>query len=674
MEALAAVSLAGNVLQFAHTTRKLIGNSRDLARSGANEEHVELTAIVTQLQGLVARIVTPNAQRNMSKEERSLRDLCSQCHNVADTLLSILRALAAKGHQKPFGSVYQALLTEWKTPEIEELWKRLDRIIAAIKWHLDLHQGPVMRRLQELEREGDRLGANRDAEFKTLMKRVFDYSKNKQAELLVAAAAEGSHFAVEQLILEHLRFPSINHRHDTIAQAHAESFSWLYGTGGQESPSTFSDWLNPGDGSDLYWISGKPGSGKSTLMKFLSTNTVTTRKLNEWALSRQPGVKTCLVRAEFFFWVAGGDKMQKSHEGLLRSLLYQILRQCPDMISEVYSTAWRAFFPLEADAKMSAADIETTLSARTSTTVPELLDAVRRVGVAAARTGMNFCFFIDGLDEFEGHPREMIQLIRELRKLPNLKLCVSSREWNEFEDEFGREKTHKLYMQDYNSTDIRSYVYSTLIQDRHFQELEDKSMGEDLAREIVKCANGVFLWVFLVVRSFQEGLSNGDSIDDLRRRLRELPTDLNQYFERIVLSDVSEFYRGFSAEMFSIALTSPEPLPLMTYWFMAEGRDDPQHAIKMQINPLSMPQINKRLEDAKRRLKACCKGLLEPQLLQANQYGLLPSSAFFLWRVSFLHRTVKDFFRLDHINELLRHAVRPAGIRIPPSAGHYSPR
>jgi len=97
----------------------------------------------------------------------------------------------------------------------------------------------------------------------------------------------------------------------------------------------------------------------------------------------------------------------------------------------------------------------------------------------------------------------------------------------------------------------------------------------------------------------------------------------------------------------------------MTYWFMAEGRDDPQHAIKMQINPLSMPQINKRLKDAKRRLKACCKGLLEPQLLQTNQYGLLPSSAFFLWRVSFLHRTVKDFFRLDHINELLRRRCSP---------------
>ncbi|KAK1756605.1 hypothetical protein QBC47DRAFT_445306 [Echria macrotheca] len=637
MEALAAVSLAGNVLQFAHTTRKLISNYRDLSGLGTNEEHVELAAIVSKLQSLVARIVPPVAHNRMSKEDQSLRDLCNQCHNVADRLLGILKRLADKGDQKPFGSVYQALATEWKAPEIEELWRRLDRIIAAIKMHLELNQRPVMRRLEELEREGEWLCVHRDADFKTLRKDVAAFSEDKQAELLIAAAAKGSQFAAEQAILEYLRFPSINHRHDTIAEAHGESFTWLFGSGDQESPSTFSDWLTCDDDSDIYWISGKPGSGKSTLMKFLSSHAVTNQKLHEWASSRRrsgdptPGTVVRLVRAEFFFWVADGDRMQKSHEGLLRSLLYQILRQCPDLISKVYYSAWCAGLPSDYEA-----------------------------GLAAERAGIDFCFFIDGLDEFEGHPRDMIQLIRDLRTLPNLKLCVASREWNEFEDEFGQEKTRKLYMQDYNSSDIKAYVYGSLLQDKNYQELEDKSMGEELSKEIVTAANGVFLWVFLVVRSFREGLSNGDSIGDLRRRLRELPTDLNQYFERIVLSDVSEFYRGYSAEMFSVALAAPEPLPLMTYWFMGEGRDDPQYTQKMEIRPLSVPQINKRLKDAKRRLKACCKGLLEPHCSHIySSAHALPSSAFFSWTVSFLHRTVKEFFALDHIDDLLQRRCQP---------------
>ena len=41
----------------------------------------------------------------------------------------------------------------------------------------------------------------------------------------------------------------------------------------------FVDWLKQEDG--LYWVSGKPGSGKSTLMKFLSAHDTTLKHLEE---------------------------------------------------------------------------------------------------------------------------------------------------------------------------------------------------------------------------------------------------------------------------------------------------------------------------------------------------------------------------------------------------------
>ena len=48
-----------------------------------------------------------------------------------------------------------------------------------------------------------------------------------------------------------------------------------------------------------------------------------------------------LVTASFFFWNAG-TVMQKSQEGLLQSLLYQILRKCPLLAPIVCPFRWQA--------------------------------------------------------------------------------------------------------------------------------------------------------------------------------------------------------------------------------------------------------------------------------------------------------------------------------------------
>jgi hypothetical protein len=82
----------------------------------------------------------------------------------------------------------------------------------------------------------------------------------------------------------------------------------------------------------------------------------------------------------------------------------------------------------------------------------------------------------------------------------------------------------------------------------------------------VDSAKGVFLWVFLVVRSLLEGLTNADRIVDLQR-LKDLPTDLNEYFQRILYT-VDEMYRQQTVLMFQVTLRAHETLPLMNYWFI----------------------------------------------------------------------------------------------------------
>jgi hypothetical protein len=168
-------------------------------------------------------------------------------------------------------------------------------------------------------------------------------------------------------------------------------------------------------------------------------------------------------------------------------------------------------------------------------------------------------------------------------------MCISSRPWNEFEKVFGQNDSQKLYMHELTANDIKLYVQDTLEKDVNFQELKQRDDQRlELVRDIVDAAKGVFLWVFLVVRSLLEGLTNADKIVDMQRRLYLLPTDLNEHFERILFA-VDEFYPEKTAYIFQITVEACETLPLMSYWFIDQ---DPELAMKLEVRSLSIQETN----------------------------------------------------------------------------------
>jgi hypothetical protein len=122
-------------------------------------------------------------------------------------------------------------------------------------------------------------------------------------------------------------------------------------------------------------------------MKYVSNHSITLDALREWA-----GSKT-LVTASFFFWNSGFP-MQRSQVGLLQSLLYQVLCACPALISVACpqkgpKQLWKRKELFEALDKVSK---QTALSAK-------------------------FCFFVDGLDEYEGDGEDLIALYVYFRVL-----------------------------------------------------------------------------------------------------------------------------------------------------------------------------------------------------------------------------------------------------------------
>ena len=283
-------------------------------------------------------------------------------------------------------------------------------------------------------------------------------------------------------------------------------------------------------------------------MKFLVNHPDTAKLSKEWARSKT------LIVAKFFFWNAG-TTIQKSQEGLFRSLLYEILHQCPDLIRTVCTSKAQTFRPFVKDFE--------------PWTQQELWHAT---GQLKQHSGVDvqFCFFIDGLDEYDGDSANLIDVLESLRSWPDIKLCVSSRPWNEFIDTFGGTSDAHFAVEDLTREDIRTYVRETLERNKHFRKLsaKDSRRSKDLVQEVVEKARGVFFWVFLVVKSLLTGLVNNDRIKDLQMRLHEFPNTLEQFFNHIFESiDVQ------TAQAVMFALEAAEPLMLLTHSLLDE--EDP---------------------------------------------------------------------------------------------------
>ncbi|KAK3693303.1 hypothetical protein B0T22DRAFT_38122 [Podospora appendiculata] len=111
-------------------------------------------------------------------------------------------------------------------------------------------------------------------------------------------------------------------RIDQIDPNSGHTFHWVF-----DKPSVgLSQWLQRGQG--IFWISGKPGSGKSTLMKFVHRDPRTTELLHRWKSSARQ------VRASFFFHHRG-TATQKSFEGLLQGIISQILEAQPELLAVI---------------------------------------------------------------------------------------------------------------------------------------------------------------------------------------------------------------------------------------------------------------------------------------------------------------------------------------------------
>jgi hypothetical protein len=448
-------------------------------------------------------------------------------------------------------------------------------------------------------------------------------------------------FAVEASILESLCFSTISNRYEEVAEAHQSTFKWLFrdciSDGDVQRWDSFSDWLRSGDA--IYWINGKAGSGKSTLMRYIYDHPLTKEGLNFWA------GPTRLTVAGFFFWNSGTSD-QRSQLGLLRALLFRILKQHPDLIPVILPWLWAKRY----SQSLNPFDHHE----QESLPLSRLMEAFRLL-LKQDIVEMKLCLFIDGLDEYDGDHSTIAQLFVQIAESPNVKVCLSSRPLLEFEDCFS--SFPGLRLQDLTVEDIKKYVNDNLKSSQRYQalSLQEPIKAPALVEEIVSKADGVFLWVKLVVKSLLSGFGKHDDISDLQHRLRLLPSDIEKLYEHM-LNRIDPIYMVRASTMFQIIREiqhTDETVTILTFAFANDPKSRDMLLTTQSWNEPEQIAYCKEMED---RMKAQSAGLLEISGFYPDGVGGVVARR----KVQYIHRTLRDYLEKPAVwNLVVGHTTNP---------------
>lgn len=485
-----------------------------------------------------------------------------------------------------------------------------------------------------------------------------------EARMVLDLSDQAVSKVLQNNILEALRFEEMEKRFDSIEEAHTKTFKWLLEDTVSSSirPTTstddpwfenilpylereeplrrdiregFTEWLSIGQG--FFHISGKPGAGKSTLMKYLTESDKVKKYLNDWAGNKE------LIIASFFFWRHGSD-YQKSLRGLLRSLLYSVLDQQSDLARVAFPDQWEA----------ASNNPGRTIHFRQSDIQKAFIGLMKTSQVYLRH---KFAFFIDGLDEFEGHDETLIKSLFEWAQSSpeNVKICVSSRELPIFEQRFLN--CPRFRLQEVTHHDIFLFVYDTL---RDNEDVKIISKPQDVAKlghMLVQRAEGVFLWVSLALRLVERGLVLEDSIEELKSSIDVLPTEVEQLF-RVIFDSIKKepdlVKRRKAMRTLSLAVDELEaapffgPLWLSHLSFMDDY--DRNSDFASHIRGFSnTTDIITRLSRCRKQVTGGCRGFLS-----INTRAVSNSNDLFRQEtVELAHRSLVEFFQLSEVRECI---------------------
>ncbi|KAF2032441.1 HET-domain-containing protein [Setomelanomma holmii] len=385
----------------------------------------------------------------------------------------------------------------------------------------------------------------------------------------------------KQVLLDSLRFDQMEVRQMTVKSAHTRTCKWLLRT------PRYLDWLNTTKLNvhyGFFWIKGKPGTGKSTLMKFAFANARKTMK------------DKILIS---FFFNARGEDLEKSTIGTYRSLLLQLLERLP-VLQSVFDTLGFSALSTSTGHQWDVESLKTLLE--------QVIQSLGQSSVVC---------FIDALDECaEEQVRDMIQFFERIGELAvssriQFQVCFSSRHYPHITIKNGLDLV--LEGQEGHTQDITNYLESEL-------KIGHSKITQQIRSELQEKASGIFMWVVLVVGILNKEHDRG-RVHALQRRLQEIPGDLYELFRDILTRDSHD--RNELVLCIQWVLFAKQPLsPEQLYFAILSG-----------VEPDEVSMWNPR---------DITRDVIKRFILDSSK-GLTEITTSKLQKVQFIHESVRDF-------------------------------
>lgn len=408
------------------------------------------------------------------------------------------------------------------------------------------------------------------------------------------------------------------HDVDQVYTRNVKSFEWLF-----TDKTHFSRWLT--DDNNLYdpmfWITGKPGSGKSTLMRYAL----------ESPRSREMLPESTGEPIAYFFHLRGKAFVQKSLYGMLKEVLFGLLKQ----FEHFFGLVRPIFQRMRKNFGIPRWDIQS---------LTEMLLEVPNLKSTIPGRKDRIVLFIDALDENQDQ-KDNVTMIGTLKLLsslyadtrqdvrsPVLKICLASRPWPIFMNELGNnDRIPSFAIHDFTVNDIKSYSMSLLKKPvSQSEEIDDtQSAVIRLSQDITIRAKGVFVWVRIVVDNLRQHITDGTPVTSLQQIISGYPEELKDFYKYTISRIPPEYCQETEAAL-KVILGSRIDLTLQELFVIVQVCIGNASALNSAEPEVTKSWLNSR-----------SGGLIEVTNTSLNQVSGHEGSL----RVQFIHQTAQDFVR-----------------------------
>lgn len=394
------------------------------------------------------------------------------------------------------------------------------------------------------------------------------------------------------------------------------------------------------DGS-LTHNAGKPGSGKSTLMKYLFRNEELFPYLEKWS-GHSPGILT-----GFFLWNCGTN-LQKTTIGLLRTLIYEALQDMifgpleedPRIVQHIFGERWKQFSSFGGGVhSFSLSELRTAFD------------------LLLSDTSKKFLLMIDGLDELDDDPTNALTVLISASNRENVKVCISSRPSVIYQATF--KDWPSLQLDKWTNRGILQYVLYAFDQnDTMFNIPSEQSDGTEeryVVNTLVEKSSGVFLWASLATDFLIQSTKETDDVATIKRRVNALPGELEALL--IYMFDNLEAQSFVqAARLFRLvdAHGYPSLLPLCSAM-----DNDTRSAMEAETRVLTTGEVLTHAERMRNILVFKCKNLLSifEAVPTEEKRNSVEIADLVHYKVNYAHRCIRDFIRTYEMRSRIAEAT-----------------